>query len=258
MSCRNCSIFKREIAQLRKEMADLRALISAHFLVSEQEAVIDVAKEENDGWKTQRCKKFRPHVKKPEPLETRNSFSALSDIDEPLVDPQVLMIGDSMLRDQGVIFNRRCKKKAFVKCFPGAGIDMVASAIPRDDLAHQVTVVSVGTNDVKNSTLAAVKLRYREMLSKLRERRSPTILMGILPRLRVTKDWTNRAREINRWLHEKCVESNVIFINLWDYFSSRKYLYKQDGVHLKISGKNYISNVIDDIASERALYNSFL
>ena len=186
-------------------------------------------------------------------------FDAISEEDDVKEDlSDVVMVGDSMLRDQGVIFRRRTKKRALVKCFPGAGIEKISGSLPKVKSALQATVVSVGTNDVGENSSAELRLKYRNLLAKLSGRRSPSIIVGLLPRMKEGKTWSDRARELNLWLHRQCNERNLIFINLLEHFSLSPNLYRHDGIHLTLQGKEFIADTLGDIISESAIYDPFL
>ena len=262
MSCTSCRALFAEVAQLKKEMAELKGKLNPVSPSPSVETVTsgeNLARERQGTWQVQRRRSTGLHlVRQPVALETRNSFAALSSADTPDSEPGIVIVGDSMVRDQGAIFHRRSKKRAFVSCLPGAGIERVAESLPSVHSPLQATVVSVGTNDVCDSSLAELRIKFRALLSRLRERRSPCILLGVLPRLRSSREWNSRAKELNRWLHEQCVERGIEFVNLWNYFENRKYLYKPDGVHLMTKGKEYISDVLLELLTENNLYSRFL
>lgn len=265
MSCSGCSKLLREVAALKEEMDELRALLPGapppvpRLMAARESPKVEAPRRRRDDW--QMPKKgvpLRP-VKEPAALELRNSFAALSEIAEAKDTlPEVLMVGDSMLRDQGSIFGRKCKKRATVYCYPGAGIQHIASNLPKIQSPIQATVISVGTNDVGSDSIAQIRIKYRALLSKLSERRSPSILMGILPRMSVNADWNEKARNINRWLHVHCNERGITFVNLWDQFIGSKYLFRNDGVHLTHRGKELVSETLGEILSEDAIFVPFL
>lgn len=224
---------------------------------------IKLSRKGGDGWQVQpvsKSPKNKTEVNQPV-LKLENRFEQLSNIDCNIsaIDPlKVVMVGDSMVRGQGEIFSMRSKKKAFVKCLPGAGIDDVKNALTPVESVLQTTVVSVGTNDLSHCKNDEIKIKYLELLKKLRDRPSPSIVMGILPRIKESEEWNRRAKEVNGWLHKECLKRNFIFVNLFDYFRLKPYLYLRDGVHLNTTGKKYISSVIDEITDESSLFHPFL
>ena len=115
-----------------------------------------------------------------------------------------------------------------------------------------------GSNNIGNDRSAALRLKFRSLICKLSEKKSPSIVMGILPRLGAGKYWTTQAREINRWLQIKCVERGILFIDLFDKFYNSRFLYKYDGIHLNENGKTYICEVFNEILNEHSIFKPFL
>ena len=153
---------------------------------------------------------------------------------------------------------RRSRKRCQVACYPGAGIEKIAASLPTLKSPLQVTVVEVGGNDIGGDKIPALRIKFRALLSKMAELRSPGIVMGILPRLKANNKWEKDAMEINNFLHKQCIERGLTFINCWEYFHKRPYLYQKDGLHLSATGKNKISDIISEVTEETSLYNPFL
>ena len=273
VSCNSCKVYscevqqlRMEVVELRREMAKIKALLAPDspntpsFQATGKKPKVETPPVVRGKWQVQRRMSSKLHlVRKPEPLEIRNRFSAISnDVEAKVETPDVQMVGDSMFRDQGVIFGRISGKRASVKCFPGAGVDKICDALPKEQNALQATVISVGTNNVGECTSAALRLKFRALLSRLSERRSPTVLLGILPRLGVRWEWTEQAREMNRWLHTQCVSRGLTFLNMFDFFSRKPELFTRDGVHLTLRGKEILADEIEEVLGESSIYNSFL
>ena len=84
----------------------------------------------------------------------------------------------------------------------------------------------------------------------MREGRHTGVVMGILPRIGVSSSWTSKAKDMNKWLHNKCIERGLTFVNYWDYFVMRPYLYQRDGVHLTLKGKGLLSEKLTELLQE--------
>ena len=270
--CNACKMYscevkklRDEVVDLRREMARIKALLppdspnTTSFQATGKKPKVETPPVVRGQWQVQRrvSSKLRL-VREPKPLEIRNRFSAISNVEAKVETPDVQMIGDSMFRDQGIIFGRKSGKRATVKCFPGAGVDKICEALPKERDALQATAISVGTNNVGECTSAALRLKFRALLGRLCERRSPTLLLGILPRLGVRREWTEQAREMNRWLHTQCVSRGLTFLNMFDFFSRKPELFTRDGVHLTLRGKEILADEIEEVLGESSIYNSFL
>ena len=95
------------------------------------------------------------------------------------------------------------------------------------------------------------------MLLNSMKTRTHSVLMGVLPRLNSGREWASRAIALNSWLHKYCIENKIEFINLWDYFMHRSWLFKRDGTHLTEKGRILISDRISEL-SNQLLEKSFL
>lgn len=192
-------------------------------------------------------------IREPSPVMLTNKFSMLSE-----EEGDACIVGDSLVRGQGVSFGQRTRRKAKVTCFPGAGIEKLANSLPKSEGPFNATVICAGGNDVKSSTSPELRIKYRALLARLSERRSPTVVMGILPRLFENNIFANRAKEINRWLHIQCNERGILFIDLWDKFNKKRNLFMRDGIHLASQGRNILTDNINEVLNEKSIYRPFL
>ena len=184
---------------------------------------------------------------KEKPVASYNMFASLelSDLDEQ-EEAYVQIIGDSMVRGLPVTNNMVKKKKHITSCHPGARIDRITSVLEIEEVQGP-TIVSVGTNDVGSDTLKELKDKFRKLLKAIEDRRVPSVMVGILPRCFASPKWRSRALYINRWLSEQCSILGVHFVDLWDNFAFKSWMYASDGVHLNYQGKNFLGSVLGEL-----------
>ena len=150
------------------------------------------------------------------PVATGNRFTLLGEAEG---EPEVVIMGDSIIRDQGKFLRKRTSRKCTSFCYPGAGVEKITSVLEeQSSICPCPTIVSVGTNDVKTVPSEVLKRKFMKLIRSLQERRTG-IVIGILPRMWETQEWSSRALGLNRWLSEQCSLAGVIFVDLW-----RKYI----------------------------------
>ena len=281
MACKNCPVLSREMAILKQELALLtikyegiaklccksdsvtsstnsKTYATAASIAPRPMSAAIAQPVKKTEWQVQ-CKagSRRKNIglaNSASPVKINNRFSVLEEVEETKVN----IVGDSIIRDQGIIMRRRSRKRCQATCFPGAGIEKIAASLPVLKSPFQATVVAVGGNDIGGEKIPSLRIKFRALLSKLAERRSPGVVMGILPRLKANNKWANDVWEINNFLHKQCIERGLTFINCWEYFQKRPYLYQKDGIHLSARGKNTISDIISEVTEESSLYLPFL
>ena len=101
-------------------------------------------------------------------------------------------------------------------------------------------------NDVGEEKLSEIREKYRLLLNKLKEKKRPTALAGIIPR----KCWGNyeykQGQKLNGILKDLCKDSQASFIDLWDSFRGNKWLLAEDGVHLSDVGNARLGRLLDE------------
>ena len=270
MACEACGALSIEVGCLREEVAALSALLKERLPAlsgvlrppsgSEGRSASPSRGREEFEWRVVKGSKKTSSfaiAARPPPLPISNRFDGLKE-DDVEVDPEVLIVGDSMIRGQGSIFPKRTGRRCRAVCLPGAGVERVTRAFSGLEGNESPTVVVTGTNDVASFSSEALKRRYGELLSELKERRSHSVLVGILPRMSAGDEWSSRAMGVNRWLSGQCSSHGFSFIDLWEYFAWRPHLYRRDGVHLTDEGKAFIADTLGDLLGERSLYRPFL
>ena len=203
----------------------------------------DVRNTGKDSWKT--VVGSRPkQVKQVEPISVRNKFDCLP-VEEALGGTEdVLVYGDSIVRGLGVDSVRKSKPRRFrTSCYPGQGVKRVSEAL--SSVEDKPLVVSVGGNDIGFLGSEELKRRFRVMLGKLRDRRSTSVIMGILPRRFENREWSSRAIGMNRWLEKECAGLGLQFVDSWADFIGRADRYCRDGTHLSSVGREVFIDLVN-------------
>ena len=166
----------------------------------------------------------------------------------------VQIVGDSMLRGLPVTKNLMKKRKSLTSCHPGARIERVTAVLETEEVRGP-TIVSVGTNDVGTVPLTELKDRYNKLLKVMKDRRVPSVLVGVLPRCFASPKWRSQSLYINRWLSEQCSNLGIHFVDLWDDFAFKSWMYTFDGVHLSYQGRNFLGVVLGELFDAITLKN---
>ena len=157
----------------------------------------------------------------------------------------VCIDGDSQLRYLDRAVHTRLANHA---CLPGAKVVSVCNKLDdiiKDRGANPTVCLSVGGNDIGKRRSEALWQQYREMLDRVRERGGTPVVLGILPRWRVGREWLSRAIGFNDRL-ERYYKANAIpFIDNWSRFYGRNALYAWDGTHLSRQGVSALARTID-------------
>ena len=97
-------------------------------------------------------------------------------------------------------------------------------------------IIHAGTNDVKNSSSEALLDKYRRMIRKFRTKTNNILISGILPRIGAESSFYDKAYSTNNRLKTLCFQEKVDFVNLWDDFYDKSFLFLRDGLHLSPVG----------------------
>lgn len=277
MACRGCAALSLEIDALRKEVSRLAVLSAgvggkpspAAFTAQERSktsiasrvtnSVSPSAPRDND-WRVVASSATRLRILRgPDPLPLSNKFASLEEVEEGVSDGSVLVVGDSMVRGQSIILRRKTGRQTEGLCIGGGGVKDISTALKSSVLCpRKTTVVAVGTNDIGTLTSEALRGGYRELLQTLRERRCPSVVFGILPRMSAGAVWSSRAIAVNSWLSSHCSLLGIPFVDLWGVFVRSPHFYRHDGVHLSVSGKEYICEVLNELLLETSVFRGFL
>ena len=125
-------------------------------------------------------------------------------------------------------------------CLPGARIEHVTERVEKImGRGNGGTIlVHVGTNNAEKEGTTAIVEKYRDLLKKTKQIRvGQIIISGILPVFgnRIQGYRNSKRMAVNGMVERLCKEEDVGYVDLWDSFVGREYMYGRDGLHL--SGK---------------------
>ena len=145
-----------------------------------------------------------------------------------------IYVGDSIVRKTDT---RLSKGKDVVVCLPGARIEHVTERV--DKIMGRgkggTNLVNVGTNNADKEGTTAIVDEYRNLLKKTKEGRVGQIfLSGILLVFgnRIDGYRNSKRMAINGMVERICKEDGVEYVDLWDSFVGKEYMYVRDGLHL--------------------------
>ncbi|ORD93318.1 hypothetical protein ECANGB1_208 [Enterospora canceri] len=192
------------------------------------------------------------------PVSTYNSFKILMKEEEE-EDHETRIIGDSIVRDQLTEFCGRNRSNRKRLCMPGGRLDDITAAC--DEATSQVNtntllIIHAGTNDVMNTRSEELLERYRKLIRRYKCKTNKIILSGILPRSSAPIAFFNRAFSTNNRLKSICTDEGIDFINCWDDFYNKPFLFKDDGLHLNQVGAARLGRLLNDKVSDFRRKNS--
>ena len=185
---------------------------------------------------------------------TQNRFSLLSEKEE-----ETVLIGDSMVKDQGKHFGLKNKNKRKVRSYPGANAKKLEEELRKMEINNNKTtvIVQASGNDLflRNGNTGQTEpliAQLERTVKTVQNKAKKAIVIGILPRLNVSHYALSKAIGINDRLESICQQNKVKFINLWDTFYGNRKFFRRDGVHFNEEGMRTFGNKLN-----LELYNNF-
>ena len=174
-------------------------------------------------------------------------------------DNETRIISDSIVKDKLTEFcgrNRSFRKRL---CMPGGRLDDITAAC--DEATSQadtntLLVIHAGTNDVMNTRSEELLERYRKLIRRYKCKTNKIIISGILPRRSAPTAFFNRAFSTNNRLKSSCKDEGIDFINCWDDFYNKSFLFKDDGLHLNPVGAARFGSLLNNKVSDFRRKNS--
>lgn len=207
------------------------------------------------GWKVVHSKghtmKLSRKASSTESVPCRNTFSVLqdelqeegqADEDSQSTGKSLKIVGDSLCRYVGRAVRSKISGNY---CFPGVGVKQVEERLEGVVDRDSLVCVIVGGNDIHRRRSEELMNRYREALEKVRKQGGIPVACGILPRLGHNREWISRAIGFNNRMERYCRDNRIEFIDVWDHFYGRGYLFARDGVHLSRKGVSVLAGLID-------------
>ena len=177
-------------------------------------------------------------------IVTCNRFSLLANEEE-----ETVLIGDSMVKNQGEHFGLQNTRKRKVRSYPGASARKIDEEIRKLNIAKKKTtiIVQASGNDLflKNGNSGRTEPlveTLKRTIDTAKNKTKNTLVIGILPRLNVSHFSLSKALGINERLKAICQMEEVTFIDLWDTFYGNRKLFKRDGIHFSEEGMREYGN----------------
>ena len=93
-------------------------------------------------------------------------------------------------------------------------------------------IIHVGANDIIDTRPEELLKKYRRMIQWYKSKSNKIIVLGILPRNSAPKTLYYRTFSNNYRPKSLCKDEGIDFINCWDDFYNKPFLFKDDGLHL--------------------------
>ena len=184
------------------------------------------------------------------PISTYNRFKVLNEEEEDALETR--LVGDSLVRTQLSEFVGRARASRRRFCMPGARLDDITAAC--DEAAsgaedNALFVIHAGTNDVEFTRSEELMEKYKRMIQRFKTKSHNVIISGILPRTRAPAHFYDRAFSTNSRLRTLCTDEGVDYVNLWDDFYNKPFLFQEDGLHLNEVGSARFGRLLSNKVS---------
>ena len=194
----------------------------------------------------------RPKTKSFLPISTYNSFAVLAVEEEEVHEAR--LIGDSIVRNQLEEFCGRARATRKRLCMPGGCLDDITAACQEataESNNNTLFIVHAGTNDVQRTRSEELLEKYKKLIRtfKTKTNNNNLIISGILPRIKATDRFYDKAFSTNNRLKTLCFQEGVDYINMWDDFYDKPELFLGDGLHLSAIGAARFGRLISDKVS---------
>ena len=167
---------------------------------------------------------------------------------------QALVVGSSLVRKTDRVFCGEDRMNRVRVCLPGAKIRDVEERIEglvRSSGVCPRVIVQVGTNDLSDREegiggkvgTETVLGRYGQLLGRLAKLDCIPMVMGILPRMRMSGWEASRIVGINRQLAGMCRQQGIAFRDVWEDFAGREEMFVWDGLHPSQKGGDRLGEV---------------
>ena len=266
------SLLEKELEEMRQQQ-ELEELTHPQFMEvctpSRQKATTEM-EESRNSWvqigRSREKKKLRQT--QPPEIQTSNKFEPLQHLDDQnqhqenernnIQDPincagqtakrrEVMIVGDSILRNTASSVRSLDPLTTTVCCLPGASVKHITENVDRllertgDD---PVVVVHIGTNNIGRDRPRSLQNKFRELGRKLKDKTKTVVFSGILPAPCKGPYGQLEIQNQNAWLKSWCTQEGFTFLEHWSTFYNKDYLYRWDGLHLNRKGTNLLGERI--------------
>ena len=162
---------------------------------------------------------------------------------------KVLLLGDSMVREQSIYLRDKNCKNITVSSNSGARIAEINNMLTSDKLRNSDDIIfaAVGTNNIGRDSGVSIQKNYEDLIINLKKRKTKSAICGIIPRVRASANWNIYASNWNKWLRVRCLDAGIHFIDTWEQFYNKPHLFSLDGVHLSPQGKHIFAQRIINV-----------
>ena len=126
----------------------------------------------------------------------------------------------------------------------------------RQTLTLTLLIIHAGTNDVMNTRSEELLEKYRKRIRLYKCKTNKIIRSGLLPRSSAPTAFFNRVFSTNNRLKSICTDERIDFINCWDDFYNKPFLFKDDGLHLNPVRAARLGRLLNDKVSDFRRKNS--
>ena len=231
---------REQIRAVKKNTEELQTIVNAEGMINPERNGQDHFMKARGRMVTTRKYKEQPKNE----TAVRNRFSLLTAEEEE----ETVLIGDSMVKDQGKHFGLKNKNKRKVRSYPGASTKKLKEEIGKMKTEKKTTVIiQASGNDLflRNGNAGPTEPLMMQLEDTIRTARNKTnkaIVLGIIPRINVSHYALSKAIGINDRLKSICHRNGVRFVNLWDTFYGNRKLFKRDGIHFSLEGMKIFGN----------------
>lgn len=187
-------------------------------------------------------------------IEIKNSFQILQELEN-----ETVVIGDSLLRDQGFNFALKNPGKRQVMCLPGARMGRVKEHVNNLKLKNRnsIVVTHVGTNDVyaQGRQESSILKDLEDLAESISRKTNNGIMVGVMPRLNEERIKLEKCTKFNKKMRDICSQKGIQYLDTWEDFNLRS-LYSADMVHLNYYGKRKLGNILHEAVSRLVKENA--
>lgn len=149
------------------------------------------------------------------------------------ISPDTLIVGDFIIR-------RVHLSNATTHGFPGATVSGILvellDLLPSLPASITRIIVHAGTNDTKHRASELCKSSFNLLMNVLQHCRRQVFISGPVPSLRRGDKRFSRLLSLHTWLQYRCSFYDIDYVNNFDRFWNRPYLFERDGLHLSKRG----------------------
>lgn len=172
---------------------------------------------------------------------------------QTMTPPSTLIIGDSIVRNVKV-------RGAQTIVSPGATVlDIVNnfSDIENEYPNADRIIIHVGTNDTSKRKSEVLKNDFLLLFSRVKQSNSNVFISGPTPTCGRGMERFSRLIALNNWLSSVCSSHGVGFIDNFNIFWKRRYLFRRDGLHLNSDGSRLLSDNFTFALQQNLLHGSY-